>query len=65
MMLREVLKSCKKMISADIVPSPICKTTRIFHYQKVSEFYENYCLKNFLLLFMSLLTTPIDKHRRI
>ena len=28
-------------------------------YQKVSKCYENECLKNFLLLFISLLTAPI------
>ena len=34
-------------------------------HQKVSEYYESGCLKNFLLHFMSLLTTPIDKNSHL
>ena len=30
-------------------------------YQKVSIYYENDCLQNFILLFMPLLTAPIVK----
>ena len=34
-------------------------------YQKVSSYYENDCLQNFLLLFMSLLIAPIVKNSHI
>ena len=34
-------------------------------YKKVSKYYENDCLQNLLLLFMSLLTAPIVKNSHI
>ena len=34
-------------------------------YQKVSKYYANDCLQNFILLFMSLLTAPIVNNIRI
>ena len=37
----------------------------LLKHQEVSKYYEGGCVKNFLLLFMSLLTAPIDKNSRI
>ena len=34
-------------------------------HQKVSKYYDQYCLQNFILLFMSLLTAPIVKNSHI
>ena len=37
----------------------------LLNYQKVSKYYEHGCLQNFILLFMSLLTTLIVKNSHI
>ena len=37
----------------------------LLNYQEVSKYYEQDCLKNFVLLFMSLLTTLIVKDSHI
>ena len=37
----------------------------LVEHQKVSKYYENDCLQNFLFLFMSLLTAPISKNSHV
>ena len=34
-------------------------------HQKLSKYYENYCLQKFILLFMSLLAVPIVENSHI
>ena len=41
-----------------------CKENLVKH-QKVSKYYENDCLQNFILLFMPLLTTPVVNNSHI
>ena len=40
-----------------------CGKEKLVENQKVSKYYENDCWKNFLSLFMSLLTAPIFKNK--
>ena len=37
----------------------------LLKHEKVSKYYESGCMKNLLLLFMFLLTAPIDKNSHI
>ena len=47
-------------------PKPLTKPPKnLVKHQKVSKHYENDCLRNFLLLFMSLLTAAINKNGHI